>query len=56
MPLTSSKMVFDEFKAGELHSGKDGPVVEDPEQAIAIALDADRRTKARKRHKRGTGR
>ncbi len=56
MPLTSSKMVFDEFKAGELHSGKDGPVLEAPSLAIATPLAAERRTKARKRHKRGTGR
>ena len=27
-----------EFKAGKLHSGKKGPVVKNPKQAIAIAL------------------
>jgi ribosomal protein L21E len=30
--------VMREFEAGELHSGKNGPVVENPKQAIAIAL------------------
>lgn len=31
--------VMGEFKAGELHSGsKEGPVVENPKQAIAIAI------------------
>lgn len=31
--------VMQEFKEGELHSGsKDGPIVTNPKQAIAIAL------------------
>ena len=30
--------VMKEFKAGELHSGKGGPVVKNPKQAVAIAL------------------
>ena len=30
--------VIREFKAGELHSGKGGPVVKNPKQAVAIAL------------------
>lgn len=30
--------VMREFKEGELHSGKEGPVVKDPKQAVAIAL------------------
>lgn len=30
--------VYDEFKAGKLHSGKGGPVVKSKKQAIAIAL------------------
>jgi hypothetical protein len=30
--------VMREFKRGELHSGKKGPVVKNPKQAIAIAL------------------
>lgn len=32
-----------EFKAGALHSGKNGPVVTSPEQAIAIALSQARK-------------
>jgi hypothetical protein len=30
--------VMHEFKAGELHSGKGGPVVKDRKQAIAISM------------------
>lgn len=30
--------VFREYKAGDLHSGKGGPVVKNPKQALAIAL------------------
>ena len=30
--------VMREYKAGDLHSGKGGPVVKNPKQAIAIAL------------------
>lgn len=30
--------VLKEFKAGELHSGKKGPVVKSRKQALAIAL------------------
>lgn len=30
--------VMREYKAGSLHSGKDGPVVKNPKQAVAIAL------------------
>jgi hypothetical protein len=30
--------VMREFKSGTLHSGKKGPVVKSPKQAIAIAL------------------
>lgn len=30
--------VMREFKKGKLHSGKDGPVVKNPKQAVAIAL------------------
>ena len=29
--------VMKEFKAGTLHSGKKGPVVKNPKQAVAIA-------------------
>ena len=31
-------MVMREYKAGGLHSGKGGPVVKNPKQAVAIAL------------------
>jgi hypothetical protein len=30
--------VLREYKKGELHSGKGGPVVKNPRQALAIAL------------------
>lgn len=30
--------VMHEFKTGTLHSGKKGPVVKNPKQAIAIAM------------------
>jgi hypothetical protein len=34
-----AKKIFDEFKAGQLHSGsKKGPLVTNRKQAIAIAL------------------
>jgi hypothetical protein len=31
-------LVMREFKSGKLHSGKGGPVVKNPRQAVAIAL------------------
>lgn len=37
--------VMREFKAGELHSGKNGPVVKSPKQAMAIALSEARAAK-----------
>ena len=37
--------VLHEFKAGTLHSGKGGPVVKNPKQAIAIALSEARKVK-----------
>jgi ribosomal protein L21E len=37
--------VMREYKAGTLHSGKGGPVVKKPKQAIAIALSQSRRKK-----------
>lgn len=43
MPLRSKEQAFREFKEGSLHSGKGGPVVTSRKQAIAIALNADRR-------------
>ena len=39
--------VMGEFKAGELHSGKKGPVVTKPKQAIAIALSEGRKAAKR---------
>jgi hypothetical protein len=39
--------VMSEFKAGELHSGKNGPVVTKPKQAIAIALSEGRKAAKR---------
>lgn len=35
--------VMREYKKGELHSGKGGPVVKNPRQALAIALSEARR-------------
>jgi hypothetical protein len=32
--------VYNEFKAGTLHSGKGGPVVKSKRQAVAIALSS----------------
>ncbi len=44
------KMVMEEFKEGELHSGsKSGPKVVKPKQAIAIALSEARRVKKKKK-------
>ena len=37
--------VMREYKAGTLHSGKGGPVVKNPKQAIAIALSQSRKKK-----------
>lgn len=35
--------VMDEFKKGELHSGKGGPVVKKPRQAVAIAISISKK-------------
>ncbi len=45
MPKKSIKAVMREFKAGGLHSGKGGPVVKNPKQAIAIALSETGKSK-----------
>jgi hypothetical protein len=39
--------VMGEFKSGDLHSGKNGPVVKSPKQAIAIALSEGRKAAKR---------
>jgi len=39
------KKVMGEFKEGTLHSGKNGKVVKNPKQAIAIALSQARKKK-----------
>jgi hypothetical protein len=47
MPLRSKEQAFREFKAGQLHSGKGGPVVQNKKQAVAIALATERRRKGK---------
>jgi ribosomal protein L21E len=37
--------VMREYKAGTLHSGKKGPVVKNPKQAVAIAISESKRKK-----------
>lgn len=48
---TKTEKVMHEFRTGTLHSGKNGPVVKSRKQAIAIALDAQRREDAKKKKK-----
>lgn len=47
MPVNKKKVekVMREYKAGTLHSGKDGKVVKSRKQAVAIALSAARKKK-----------
>ena len=44
-PATKIGKVMREFKEGTLHSGKKGPVVKNPKQAIAIAISESKRKK-----------
>ena len=37
--------VMREYKAGSLHSGKGGPIVKNPKQAVAIAISESKRKK-----------
>jgi hypothetical protein len=43
-PAQRKAQVFKEFKAGTLNSGKGGPIVKNPKQAIAIALSQTRKS------------
>lgn len=48
------KKVMHEYKEGELHSGsKKGPVVQNPKQAVAIALSEARKAGAHIPKKKG---
>jgi Family of unknown function (DUF6496) len=43
-PTQRKAQVFKEFKAGTLNSGRGGPIVKNPKQAIAIALSQTRKS------------
>ena len=40
--------VMGEFKEGKLHSGKGGPIVTNPKQAMAISLSEAKKSKKKK--------
>lgn len=45
MPIKNVRQAMHEYRRGELHSGKNGPVVKNRTQAIAIGLASERRAK-----------
>ena len=53
MPLKTIGDAMHEFKRGDLHSGKGGPVVTNRKQAIAIGLSSERRAKGKRRVVKG---
>ena len=50
---TKEEKVMHEYKEGTLHSGKGGPVVTNPKQAIAIALSEAGRSADKAKPERG---
>ena len=50
-PATKIRKVMREFKEGTLHSGKKGPVVKNPKQALAISLSSAGISKSSKQKK-----
>ena len=55
MPLRNVKDAMHEYKRGELHSGKGGPVVTNRKQAIAIGLSKERKGKRKMKSNRSFG-
>jgi hypothetical protein len=48
-PRQKAAQIMREFKAGELHSGKGGPVVTDPKQARAIVVNVSKPKKKQRK-------
>lgn len=48
---TKEEKVMHEYKTGTLHSGKNGPVVTNPKQAVAIMLSETGKAKPKKKKK-----